>query len=171
MYKKILVPLDGSEFGEYVLDHVKAIAKGCQVKELILLQVIEPPSFSFKASKKLLANYHEIDDKFERPVQVFLSQVAKTLKKSGVNADIATKRITHGSAADGILDYAKENCVDLIIMTTHGKSGLTSWHFGSVANKVTRDSPIPVLIVTPSGFRTGRYEQIRVDRGSVSARC
>ena len=155
MYKKILVPLDGSELAEHVLEHVKAVAKGCQVPQVILLQVIEPLLISFKADITVANNYREAEDKFEASVKDYLSRVAETLKKSGIAVETAITNITHGSAAGEILNYATENGVDLIVMSTHGKSGSSRWHFGSVSDRVASHSAIPVLIVAPSGFRTG----------------
>ena len=155
MYKKILVPLDGSELAEHVLDHVKAVAKGCHDSQVILLQVIEPLLISFKADITVANNYREAEDKFEASVKDYLSRVAETLKKSGIAVETAISNITHGSAAGEILSYATENGVDLIVMSTHGKSGSSRWHFGSVSDRVASHSAIPVLIVAPSGFRTG----------------
>ena len=155
MYKKILVPLDGSELAEHVLEHVKAIAKGCQAPQVVLLQVIEPLLVPGRPDISVADNYREAEDKFESSVKDYLSRVAEALKKSGIAAGTAIARITHGSAAGEILNYATENGVDLIVMSTHGKSGSSRWHFGSVSDRVSSHSAIPVLIVTPSGFRTG----------------
>jgi len=155
MYKKILVPLDGSELAEHVLDHVKAVAKGCHDSQVILLQVIEPLLISFKADITVANNYREAEDKFEASIKDYLSRVAETLKQSGIAVETAITNITHGSAAGEILNYATENGVDLIVMSTHGKSGSSRWHFGSVSDRVASHSAIPVLIVAPSGFRTG----------------
>ena len=155
MYKKILVPLDGSELAEHVLEHVKAAAKGCQDPRVTLLQVIEPLLISFKADITIANKYREEEDKFEASVQDYLSRVAEPLKKSGIAVETAIINITHGSVAGEILNYAKDNGVDLIIMSTHGKSGSSRWHFGSVSDRVASHSTIPVLIVTPSGFRAG----------------
>ncbi len=155
MYKKILVPLDGSELAEHVLEHVKAVAKGGHDPQVILLQVIEPLLISFKADITVANNYREAEDKFEASIKDYLSRVAETLKQSGIAVETAITNITHGSAAGEILNYATENGVDLIVMSTHGKSGSSRWHFGSVSDRVASHSAIPVLIVAPSGFRTG----------------
>jgi nucleotide-binding universal stress UspA family protein len=68
------------------------------------------------------------------------------LKKENLSAE--TVVITAEDAAGTILDYAKDNGVDLIIMTSHGRSGLSRWLMGSVAEKVVRNSQIPVLMVS-----------------------
>ena len=155
MYQKILVPLDGSELAEHVLEHAKTIAKGCKAREVILLQVIEPHLISFKADITSANNYRREEDEYEDSVSNYLDGVAQTLSKSGIEAKTAVAKITHGSAAGEILNFARENDIDLIIMSTHGKSASSRWHFGSVSDRVTSHSPIPVLIVAPSGFRKG----------------
>lgn len=146
MYKKILVPLDGSDLAECSLGHVTAIATGCHVPEVILLKVIEEPVLPYVEAAFL----HDTREKFEAEAKEYLSGVADKLKKDGVAADIA---IIHGAAAHDILEYAKDNGVDLIILSTHGLSGAFRWVFGSVADRVVRHSPVPVLTVSPKGCR------------------
>jgi nucleotide-binding universal stress UspA family protein len=147
MYKRILVPLDGSEFSECGLEHVKAIATGCNVPEVVLLRVIEPipevgwisTDFVKDAEKNALAN---ADD--------YLAKLAETLKSEGVAIRTAT---ISGKAADEIVDYASKNKVDLIIMSTHGSSGVVRWALGSVADRVLRHSSVPVLVAAPQACR------------------
>jgi nucleotide-binding universal stress UspA family protein len=147
MYKTILTPLDGSELSECTLSHVKAIATGCHVPEVVLLRVIEP-----------IHRVPEVGDDFIRNAREgalenaksYLSQVAENLKKEGINASIA---VLEGQAADKILGYIQENKIDLVVMGTHGMSGVTRWLMGSVADKVVRHSKAPVLTVTPAGCR------------------
>ncbi|MFC2045727.1 universal stress protein [Chloroflexota bacterium] len=146
MYKKILVPLDGSDLAECTLGHVKAIATGCHVPEVVLLKVIEEPVLPYVEAAFL----HDTRDKLEAEAKDYLSGIAATLKKDGVAADTA---VVHGAAAHDILEYAKNNNIDLIIISTHGLSGAFRWVFGSVADRVVRHSPIPVLTVSPEGCR------------------
>ncbi len=154
MYKKILAPLDGSELSECSLKHVRAIATGCNVPEVVLLRVVEPISSQAiaalaEAGGDLIARVEKYQ---QNEAKDYLSKLADKLKEEG----IVTKTVlVQGIAADKILDYAKKNQVDLIIMSTHGRSGVTRWLFGSVADKVLRHSKVPVLIVTPAGCRTG----------------
>ena len=65
---------------------------------------------------------------------------------------VEVELIVGGAADEAILDYAKENNIDLIVMSTHGRSGVHRWIFGSVTQRVLRHSPVPVLIVPPAGF-------------------
>ena len=149
MYKKILAPLDGSELSECSLEHVKAIVTGCRVPEVVLLRVVEPAPAQA---------YLEVSEDFRRGVEEktlaeagdYLSKAAANLKKEGAVAQTA---VIGGRAAEEILDYASKNQVDLIVMSTHGRSGISRWVMGSVAEKIMRHSPIPVLMVSPSGCR------------------
>lgn len=150
MYKKIVAPLDGSELSECSLAHVKAVAKGCQATDVILLNVEEPSD--------RYAGYIEMSQETLRKLQQeshaqnvrYLAQKATQLKKNGLNAQTV---ILEGRPADEILNYVNQNKADLIIMSTHGSSGLTRWAFGSVADKVIRHSPVPVLVIAPAGCR------------------
>jgi nucleotide-binding universal stress UspA family protein len=80
----------------------------------------------------------------------YIAGMVEKLKTSGfeVNAEVV-----RGKAADAILEYAKNNSVDMIAMTTHGRSGVSRWVMGSVAERVVRGSAVPVLLVTPPGCR------------------
>ncbi len=151
MYRKILAPLDGSELSECSLEHVKVIAQGCQVPEVILLRVVEPiHSTEIAAYAEAGINIDMLMRDMESAAQTYISKIAETLKSSGIPANGV---IITGLAADTIMKYANENGVDLIIMSTHGRSGITRWFMGSVADKIVRHSSVPVLIVSPTGCR------------------
>lgn len=152
MYKKILIPLDGSELAECSLEHAEAIAKGCNVADVILLQVVEP--FSLQTMSAL----GEVDDDTIRRVRQqhhedannYLATIQKSLKIQGLSAQTVK---VEGRPAEEILTYSEKNKVDLVIMSTHGRSGLSHFFFGSVAEKVSRHSRVPVLLLTPQGCR------------------
>jgi len=151
MYKKILVPLDGSELAECALDHVKAIAIGCQVPEVVLLRVIEPiPSQAYVEAPEDIIREAEKRNRTE--AEDYLSKLADDLKKGGVAAQAV---VVLGREADEILDYVNKNQVELIIMSTHGRSGISRWVWGSVTDRVIRHSRVPVLTVSPAGCRSG----------------
>jgi nucleotide-binding universal stress UspA family protein len=150
MYKKILAPLDGSELAECSLEHVIAVAKGCQVSGVTLLHVAEPHDRYVGYTGLSQESLREIQKEFQAQTREYLNQKSEQLKKKGVNAQAV---IIEGKPADEILDYVNQNGVDLIIMSTHGSSGITRWAFGSVADKVTRHSPVPVLVIAPAGCR------------------
>jgi nucleotide-binding universal stress UspA family protein len=151
MYQKILAPLDGSEFSECSLAHVKAIDGGCKVPDVVLLQVIEPlPQASVIVSEIGESLFLLKQEEAESRIEDYLSKLAESLKNEGIAAQTAMAR---GKVADEILDYAGKNNVDLIIMGTHGSSGVVRWAMGSVADRVIRHSAVPVLIAAPKACR------------------
>jgi len=150
MYKKILAPLDGSKFSECSLDHIRAVATGCSVPEVVLLMVVELPRQPLERGEEWP---RFVEEKARSWAEDYLAKLASSLKKEGIVAETA---VITGWPADKILDYADQNQVDLIIMSTHGRSGVTRWVFGSVADRVLRHSKAPVLMVPPPGCRTGK---------------
>jgi len=146
-YKRILVPLDGSELSECILEHVKVIATGCSVPEVILLRVTEPIKHLYEMGEDW---HRDAEKRTEVAATEYLSQVAADLKQEGIAAETTVIR---GQAAEEILDYVKNNQVGLVMMSTHGSSGVSRWLVGSVADRVVRHSVAPVLAASPSACR------------------
>ena len=144
MYRRILVPLDGSETAECSLEHVKDIAKGCNVPQVDLLFVVEP------VSSGLYQSAVEVKENLLAFGNDYLAKIIKYLRTEGIAAGSI---ILEGKPAETIIDYAVKNDVDLIIMSSHGRSGPSRWAFGSVADKVVRSSVVLVLISVPKGCR------------------
>ena len=144
MYRKILVPLDGSDIGECSLEHVKDIAKGCSVPEVILLFVAEP------VSAGLYQSAEEGREKLLAYGKDYLAKVEKNLIADGITARSV---ILEGKPSLTITDYAEKNEIDLTVISSHGRSGLSRLAFGSVADKVVRKSVVPVLVSVPKGCR------------------
>jgi nucleotide-binding universal stress UspA family protein len=160
MYNRILAPLDGSKLSECTLSQVADIAAGCHVTEVVLFTVLEPvrvPSFwpeSQAETSTISANLEKTWQQMHRSAGQYLAASAESLKKAGIAVEtVVTEKSEGQQVADIILDYARENKFDLIILSTHGRSGISRWAFGSVADKVVRYSRIPVLTVTPLGCR------------------
>lgn len=151
MYQKILVPLDGSELSECALGHVMAIAKGCQVPEVVLLMAVEPRPEAPEGAVELR---QQGEKRAEAYANEYIAKVADELKKEGIRSVQATA--IKGRPDELILDYAKINDVDLIIMSTHGRSGVSRWAMGSVTDRVLRHSLAAVLVAAPEGCRVSR---------------
>ena len=151
MYQKILVPLDGSKLAECVVEHVKSIATGCQVPTVVLLRVVEPlgPP-AIVPDGMAVDTYLDADKKAKDQAKNYLSEMVERLKAEGIAVETD---ITDGPPADEILRYAEEKGIDLIVMSTHGRSGVSRWFFGSVADRIVRQSLTPVLLVAPHGCR------------------
>ena len=94
--------------------------------------------------------YRKAQENVKTAIKKYVSGTADKMKKEGINAKGV---VLEGRAGDEILDYAKSNKIDLIVISTHGRSGVSRWVMGSVADKVLRHSSIPVLIATPPACR------------------
>ena len=152
MYKKILIPLDGSELAECGLQHVKAVAQGCNVAGVIVFRVIEPLSSQTISALAEVGDdsIRKAEEQNRQDAKDYVSKVKNNLKTQGIASQAVT---VEGRAADEILSYTEKNNVDLIVMSTHGRSGLPHFFFGSVAEKVSRHSRVPVLLLAPEGCR------------------
>jgi nucleotide-binding universal stress UspA family protein len=147
MYKKILAPMDGSEFSECVLAHIRAIAVGCKVPEVVLFRAIEPVQIPYGVTGDLL---EEGQEKVLAQIKDSLNRIAEELKADGISTSYV---IVDGFAANEILDYEEKNNVDLIIMSSHGSSGIIRWAMGSVTDKVIHHAVAPVMVVAPKACR------------------
>jgi len=152
MYKKIMVPLDGSELAECVLPHVDAFIKGFNISNVILVRVVEP-EISYQGEYPIdPEKVAERESARKSAAKDYLNQVENRLKHEGtvLQAEVIVGRVT-----ECLIDYTKENDVDLILIATHGRSGVSRWVRGSVADKILRSSNIPVLMVRAPGTEGG----------------
>jgi len=153
MYKKIMVPLDGSDLAECVLPHAEAIAMGCAVKNVTFVRAVEP--LHLPSSSEWVPTPEErqrIESSHRSDAQDYLHQLVGPLKYDGV--DIQSEVIM-GKAAESLADYAEKNGVDLIVIATHGRSGVSRWVWGSVADRIVRSACVPVLMVRAPGCVPG----------------
>ncbi len=156
--RTMLVPLDGSPLAEMVFPHVEALAKqlGPELADVVLLRVCEPPVVpsDYPATAGLTWEEHEAQE-IARPVTVceeYLAGVQKRLEGAGLRTRLV---VLKGKAADEITDYANKNPVNLIVMSTHGRSGISRWAYGSVADRVLLGVSSPVFLIRPpSGEKT-----------------
>jgi nucleotide-binding universal stress UspA family protein len=154
MYGKILVPLDGSELAECVLPHVESIARGCGTQSVVFIRVVEPfrlpggyygPGFSPEDITRI-----EADNK--AGAENYLAKLVGRTKYDGVTVQ---SKVIIGKPADSIAEYASKNAVDLITIATHGRSGISRWAWGSVADRVLRSACVPVLMIRAPGCVPG----------------
>ena len=154
MYQRVLVPLDGSELAECILPHVETIAKGCGVQNVIFLRVVEP---FYMPSGYHDAVFHEeeiknVDSDSKLLAENYLIQLPSLTKYDGVNVQ---SEVIMGKAAESITEYTTKNSIDLSIIATHGRSGISRWVWGSVADRVLRSACVPVLMVRAPGCVPG----------------
>ncbi len=154
MYKKILVPLDGSGLAECVFEHVVEVAKGCEAAEVDLLYVVGPFNSPYTEWTQFadMSAYPAGDvrsfgaERYEKWGKEYLEGVARSFAKNSIPTRTVVLR---GVPDQTILNYVRDNGVDLVIMATHGRSGPAKWTLGSVADRVLRNSIAPVMIVRP----------------------
>jgi nucleotide-binding universal stress UspA family protein len=166
MFKRILVPLDGSKLAECSLPYVEELARGCGTEEIVLVSATERVQAQARAPEAREL-YHSREDpmvqrggiattvtfgKKEKQAQRYLDRAAKKLKAKGVNV---RTQVLCWPPADAISSYAGENDIDLIVMSSHGRSGLSRWSHGSVAERVFRASCVPVMMIKAPGCVPG----------------
>jgi nucleotide-binding universal stress UspA family protein len=136
-YKRLFIALDGSELSERAIAYARAIAKA-RGSEVILFTVS-------------IASVEQLD----RPMKAYLELKAKELQSQGIKASSA---IAYGSVPDEIISYADKNNIDLIIISTHGYSGIKRWVLGSVARKVLYGTGVQVLLIKSKAPKISQIE-------------
>lgn len=145
MYQKILIPLDGSTLAECVLPHAKAIARGCDIAEMVLLRVVEPPPTLGGEAIDFVA----LQNADKEAAEAYLSRIQAELSSEGFEVSY---QVLTGRAAEAISEFVQNDEVDLIAIATHGRSGIKRLVFGSVADRLIRSSSVPILLVRPQGY-------------------
>jgi nucleotide-binding universal stress UspA family protein len=141
VYKRVVIPLDGSPLAEGILPFITQIAGPLDL-EVILVRAMPPiPPQVMEGSRQVI-----VEDVPARLAEAreYLTRVAAELKAKGVRARVEAR---HGDPVTEIVAAARENDADLIAMTTHGRSGLGRVLFGSVAEAVLRRAEIPVFLM------------------------
>ena len=138
--RTLLVPLDGSVLAEKVLPHVKALAKqpGSPPVDVVLLRVTETPTTSGHY-------FRNIPEKRE-DIEQYLAGIETRLKNSGLRVK---SQISSGEPAEQIINYGQGNPFSIIVMSTHGHSGMSRWFYGSIATRVLEHAANPIFLVRP----------------------
>ena len=155
MYKSVLVPLDGSALAECTLSHVKNLFKDGSVGEVTLLNVVKvdlpwavlgsdqyPKGFDLNAIREPLFTAS----------RKYLADMESRLGSEGIK--VKTESLEGNRPADTITEYAQKKGMDMIIIGTHGYTGLKKLMLGSVAFSVLHQSHVPVLLIRPESCRT-----------------
>ncbi len=141
MFSKIMVPLDGSSFAEEALPYARGLAEQNQATLLLarVEETFEPPPGVFVPATAL-------PEVFQLGAGEYLEQQAARLTLAGLNVQTI---LLEGKVADALLKCAREEKVNLIVMSTHGRTGLSRLLMGSVAERIVHDAPCPVLLIRP----------------------
>ena len=148
-FDRALVPLDGSAFSEHALDRgLAAIAPAGQALALHLVRIIEAPVVRVPGPDVPLdyGLVGEYTDAMKDEATQYLAGMTETLGRRGITV---TSEVREGRISDEILAAADEQRSDLIVMSTHGRGGISRLFFGSVAEKVLHESTLPLLLVRP----------------------
>ncbi|MBI2860662.1 MAG: universal stress protein [Chloroflexi bacterium] len=151
MFNTILVCLDGSRLAEQVLPYAEAEAVAFKSR-VILFQAVPEPEVVTPGIPGTQPVPVETGSMLQRARQAllqaesYLEKTAGPLIEKGLPVDTA---VIVGRAGEVIVNYARENAVDLIAMASHGRSGLSRAIFGSVADYVLREGGLPVLVIRP----------------------
>ena len=144
MYKKILIPLDGSELAEKALPHATALVKATGA-ELTLVTVVQltlgAGASKIEAIPEAVAEHASA---LKAEALIYLEKIQRDLKTQGVTAHLAA---LEGDVASAIIAVAEQKGFDLVAMATHGRSGLDRFFMGSIAEKVVRATTKPVLLI------------------------
>ncbi|MEW6334173.1 MAG: universal stress protein [Thermodesulfobacteriota bacterium] len=146
MYRKILVPLDGSAMAECALSHIESILQEGAAAEVTLLNVVAI-HISWTEVERGHVNYGALQQQILNASKNYLKEAESRLRSDRI--EVRTESIPSGRPADAIADYAKNEGMELIVMATHGHTGFKKFMLGSVASGVLDRSHVPVLLIRP----------------------
>lgn len=154
MYSRIIVPLDGSEIAERALTHAQQLATtvGAPLHLVRIVDVTRLERYGAYGLALEYAGLSEVAAEEETAARAYLEDAAERLIATGTNV---TTEIGRGLVVESLIRIAAPG--DLIVMASHGRTGLSRWFMGSVAEEIVRRSASPVLIVRASdaGHRAG----------------
>ncbi|MBI3742697.1 MAG: universal stress protein [Chloroflexi bacterium] len=140
--RRIVVPLDGSPLAEEVLPHTKALAQAVRA-EIALFQVVPFQTYAMAVAEAYTYD-PSIDEEMVTWASEYLGKLQDSIQKQGLSA---TANVRRGDPAAAIIDFAKASPGSLIVMSTHGRSGVGRMVLGSVADRVIRQGGEPVLVL------------------------
>lgn len=143
MFERILVPLDGSEQAEMALPYGISVAQ------------------AFGSEIDVVAVGGAEEKGFERIFRAYLERVAAAVEAEGVRAKAL---FLYGNPAEETVDYARKNAIGLVVMATHGRSGIARWVMGSVAEKIVRNSVTPVLLINAKLYQKRQPSEVKFTR-------
>ncbi len=151
MNQKVLVPLDGSELAECALDHVKVMVKGGLAVEVTLLKVVKI-DIPADALYGMNLDLNAMRASLFASARKYLAGVESRLGAEGIMVKKEVVEATRPASA--ITEYAQKNGMGMIVIATHGYTGMKKLMLGSVALSVLHDSHVPVLLIRPEGCRS-----------------
>ena len=169
MFDHILVPLDGSPLAESVLPHVVAVARAYDAR-VTLMRVLEQIHTTNRLQANDLLGWYISKSE----AQAYLDRLTDRLQEAGLSTE---NTLREGPAAERIIEFAHDHNVNLIILSSHGQSGLSGWNISSIAQKIVLRAYVPVMIVrayqpVTSSLISLRYRRLLIPLdGSQRAEC
>jgi nucleotide-binding universal stress UspA family protein len=146
MIKKIVVPLDGSTLAEKALPYAKELAQKFEAQLILVRVLIIPPEIVVAGPRGMV--FHRQAEEERAEATAYLNQLVNKLNIE--QFPVRSILLEEHPAAESIVDLATQESADLIVMCTHGRSGVSRWIHGSVANKVLQHTPCPIFLVRSS---------------------
>ena len=143
MVKRILLSLDGLEMAEKAIEIAELQAKTFDA-ELYILRVISPLAKTYRAGKASVSAIKSAERELQLIAHGYLEAIEDQIRRRGLNVQATTR---YGLPHTEIIQFAKNNKIDMIVMAKRGESGVTRWLLGSITDHVVRGSSIPVLVV------------------------
>jgi nucleotide-binding universal stress UspA family protein len=142
--KKILVPLDGSPFAEHALPMACSLAEKYDA-QIVLLRVVEPlPGTEYVTYPEALQLLSRLSKHLVFEAEEYLVAQQRELNRAGCRVKTT---IREGVAAESIIEAVTSEGIDMVVMSTHGRGGLSRWTAGSVADKVMRYCQCPIVLI------------------------
>lgn len=169
MFQRILIPLDGSSLAECVLPHAVAVARPSHAK-IMLLRVLDPVGAATRPR-----SVDPLDWQIRKAeAESYLKGLASRFEAAELEVELL---VIEGKSAESVIDSAQTNDIDLIIMSSHGQSGITGWNVSSVVQKVVQRARTSVMIVRAyqpvhEAIEGHHYQRILIPLdGSQRAEC
>jgi nucleotide-binding universal stress UspA family protein len=151
LYRKILVALDGSKLAESVFPHLENLLQGLkEVPEIIVAQAVDPISVPVGREAMQFSTIDQVKEyetHRKKDAEKYLSETASFLAGRGISVKT---EVLIGKAGNVLVDYVKKNSIDLVVVATHGRSGIRQVVLGSVAQFLAHSLSVPILMVHPA---------------------
>jgi nucleotide-binding universal stress UspA family protein len=147
-YDTVLLPTDGSDCAEAAVDHAVALAEAFDAE----IDVVSVVDVNTVAAQSELTNARLVLDELEGQAENAIERVVDRVSEAGIAGETA---VIQGAPASGVMDYAEEAGVDLIVMGTHGRSGIDRFLLGSTTERLIRHASVPVVSVRGDGVVGG----------------
>lgn len=150
---RLVLPLDGSELAETALPHVESLARQWSSGQasVVAVRVCEPPDLPLLAPPQVAVKWErtaqEITAECARSARAYLLTIAERLRDAGL---APSTKVLEGRPAEELLDFAGKGGHNIVVMTTHGRSGIRRWPWGGTAQRVLWGASFPVMLIRPS---------------------